>query len=1152
MVKSRVTTWFIAFFVATAILVAGLLAWLVSTPQGLRSGAEALNWLLPQLQLTGLSGSLKGPLKISKIEYIQDGNHILIEDLFLDWEPSRLLSRHFTIKVLKAKKVSISEGKGGEEEGETNATDLGGIFDLPLPTEVIGLRVSQFSWKPYGDNPFFLSDIYSHFIIKNQRLRLKFLGLKFHDQPISVNVKGILDSSTPYLPLDLLATLEYRAQKEKKIHATLKAKGDLKRMEISLASKGMVTGQIECVLESMLSKINWDLNFDLEQLDTRAFTSSLAAKVSAKGHIIGGLDRFHIVLNGVLRESELPIEDFSAQGRYESGLFFLSSLNMHTLGGELSATGLITPGKTVSWDITTVAKQIDPSVKWPEWKGDLSGTISSKGKIGAGHPIHMDLVLHEISGTLNHKAVLAVGKASIEGERYRVSGLELSSGKSRLTLSGSLDSKVLDASCLLSSPDLSDVAPGLSGSLNIKARVNGPLNRPAIDLKTKASNVSVEGLSLKDLKAVLKTDFGIKGNLMARIEASGLNIGDLDLGKLKIGLDGTAEDNRLRAMVKGQEIEAKLSIKGRFEDIERYSGKIDRFEVSVKDQKWDMNTPAEFSVSRHAGFVQNLCLRGVNHNSKICLDFAKKRSDMKVKAAIGKLDLKALSFFMKDRLRATGFLTGGLNIENRATGQLRGDFHIEIQKGLQLTWQAGQGAQKAFVNGKLWGTLKEKGLRADLSLFMEKIGAVKARVELPGLRYPEDFKEQAVIASAKIALNQLGILGPFVPQIAQLQGQAHGDIMASGRMSRMKISGNASIKDLSFELPALGLTLSSPEMRFRSEDDGIGFIGSVQSGNGEVGIKGITKLAGQSLEVSASISGTDFLIADIPQIRAVVSPDIKLEVVGKDISATGKIIVPKADIVPQGFEKDAVEPSPDIVIKGAENRQDENKPKLRANITIVFGEHVSFDGFGLKGRLKGKIQVIEEPGQPPLGNGALYVKDATFNVFGSDLKLTRGRFLFSSTPIDNPEIELEAERQTDDVTAGFRIRGNLKKPVLTLFSDPSMAESEILSFLLGGGGGQGTRSKSGAAIAGAANIFASKIKQFLGIEDLRVKSGQRTEDISILIGTYLTPDLYVQFINDIGENMTTLKVKYSLTRRIEIQTETGDNPSADIFFKFER
>ena len=97
-----------------------------------------------------------------------------------------------------------------------------------------------------------------------------------------------------------------------------------------------------------------------------------------------------------------------------------------------------------------------------------------------------------------------------------------------------------------------------------------------------------------------------------------------------------------------------------------------------------------------------------------------------------------------------------------------------------------------------------------------------------------------------------------------------------------------------------------------------------------------------------------------------------------------------------------------------------------------------------------------------------------------------------------------------------------------------------------------SRSKSGAAIAGGANILASKIREFLGLEDLQVKSGKETEDISILVGTYLTPDLYVQFINDIGENMSILKLKYTLTKRIELQTETGDNPSADIFFKFER
>ena len=55
--------------------------------------------------------------------------------------------------------------------------------------------------------------------------------------------------------------------------------------------------------------------------------------------------------------------------------------------------------------------------------------------------------------------------------------------------------------------------------------------------------------------------------------------------------------------------------------------------------------------------------------------------------------------------------------------------------------------------------------------------------------------------------------------------------------------------------------------------------------------------------------------------------------------------------------------------------------------------------------------------------------------------------LFSGGPVDNPGLDFEASRNVEQVTAGIRARGSLKEPELTLYSDPTMSDSDIISYI---------------------------------------------------------------------------------------------------------
>ena len=64
----------------------------------------------------------------------------------------------------------------------------------------------------------------------------------------------------------------------------------------------------------------------------------------------------------------------------------------------------------------------------------------------------------------------------------------------------------------------------------------------------------------------------------------------------------------------------------------------------------------------------------------------------------------------------------------------------------------------------------------------------------------------------------------------------------------------------------------------------------------------------------------------------------------------------------------------------------------------------------------------ESPGTPTLGSGEVRVA-GKYKAYGQDLTIQRGQLLYAWTPLENPNLNIEATRTVEDVTAGLRIRG---------------------------------------------------------------------------------------------------------------------------------
>ena len=135
----RIRTWRHWLLLSLLLLVlagGGTLAWLLHSERG---AALALTWLQSQLderlQVTGVHGTLAGPLRIEQLHWHADGSHLKLSQIELDWTLSALWRRHVHIHRLQIATVAIAS------DADSSPSAAPHHLTLPLSLQLDALQV---------------------------------------------------------------------------------------------------------------------------------------------------------------------------------------------------------------------------------------------------------------------------------------------------------------------------------------------------------------------------------------------------------------------------------------------------------------------------------------------------------------------------------------------------------------------------------------------------------------------------------------------------------------------------------------------------------------------------------------------------------------------------------------------------------------------------------------------------------------------------------------------------------------------------------------------------------------------------------------------------------------------------------------------------
>jgi translocation and assembly module TamB len=227
---------------------------------------------------------------------------------------------------------------------------------------------------------------------------------------------------------------------------------------------------------------------------------------------------------------------------------------------------------------------------------------------------------------------------------------------------------------------------------------------------------------------------------------------------------------------------------------------------------------------------------------------------------------------------------------------------------------------------------------------------------------------------------------------------------------------------------------------------------------------------------------------------------------------------------------------------------------MNLDMSVVGEGQVYLTGRGLNSEWKGDIDVKGTIDKPVIV-GRLSVLRGSYNFLGKRFELTDGRVDLDGRYPMSPQIECTGEAKTSQITAFINLKGDLKKPEITLTSDPSKPSDEILSYLLYNRDISQITPFQAIAIGSSLNSMMGRsrydilgsTRKILGVDQLELKQSEESVDGStVSVGKYLSDEIYVEVEKGLGTESGKASFTWEVTPNITVDTELRENSSTGV------
>ncbi|WP_332769714.1 translocation/assembly module TamB domain-containing protein [Pseudomonas koreensis] len=793
----------------------------------------------------------------------------------------------------------------------------------------------------------------------------------------------------------------------------------------------------------------------------------------------------------------------------------------------------------IAWDTALQLSALNPAYWVAELPGTLAGPLKSTGEMKNERlSLNADL---DLKGKLRGQPAILQAKADGAGEQWNLNALQIRLGDNSISGKGSLQQK-LAGQIDIKLPRLAQLWPQLRGQVNGQVNVAGTLKAPQGKLDLQGSQLVFQDNRLQSLNLDANLDSAQRAKI--DLKGSGIQVGDTSLGTLTASAQGDIKSQKLNLDLLGPKLKLALGLDGNL-DQGNWRGRLASGDIQAGGQDWKLQNPAKLErlADGKINFGAHCWTSG---SASLCGEDQRLMPEPKLRYHLKQFPLESLAQWLPKDFAWQGRLNADLQLDLPASGP-NGVVSIDASGGTLRMRDQQQWLDFPYQTLRLTSKLTPKRVDTELNFVGGKLGELLVQAQLNPLP-----KNKPLSGSFRLSGLDLSVARPFVPMVEKLTGRLNGSGTISGGLLAPLVNGTVQLSDGEVSGAELPMELQNLQLTAAIAGESVRLDGGWNSGkNGRGSLNG--NLAwGQALVVDLALKGTQLPVTVEPYAKLEVAPDLKISMAGDELKIAGKVLVPKGEITVRELPPSTVKVSDDTIIVGAQTEEGKPPIAMKMDIDVIVGQDkLSFAGFGLTANLQGQVHI----GDNMDTRGELWLNDGRYRAYGQRLTVRRARLLFAG-PIDQPYLDIEAIRQTDDVIAGIRLSGSAEQPTTQIFSEPAMSQEQALSYLVlgrplstnGEDNNMLAQAALGLGLMGSAGITSGLAKD-LGIQDFQLDTQGSGNDTSVVASGNISEKLSLRYGVGVFEPASTIALRYKLSKKVYVEAASGVASSLDIFYK---
>ncbi len=821
------------------------------------------------------------------------------------------------------------------------------------------------------------------------------------------------------------------------------------------------------------------------------------------------------------------------------GQIFLPQFKLEAGQGKAEGHVKVQFADGIAWDTALDLSAINPAYWLAELPGTLAGPLRSKGEMKNERlSLNADL---DLKGKLRGQPAVLQAKADGAGERWNLNALQIRLGDNRIDGSGSLQDK-LSGQIDIKAPRLGQLWPQLRGQLNGRVDVAGTLHAPQGKVNLQGVQLAFDDNRLKSLNLDATLDSAQRAKI--ELKGSGIEVGDNALGTLTASGEGTLKNQKLQLDLQGPLLQLALGLDGSL-DQGNWRGRLASGDIKAGGQDWQLQGPAKIErlADGKLTFGAHCWMSGA---ASLCGEDQRLMPEPKLRYHLKQFPIDSLAQWLPKDFAWQGKLNADVQLDLPASGP-KGQVLVDASGGTLRIKEKDQWLDFPYQTLKLSSTLNPKRIDSQLEFVGGKLGELMVQAQINPLP-----KNKPLSGSFRLSGLDLSVARPFVPMVEKLSGHLNGSGTLSGGLLAPQVNGNLNLVDGEVSGPQLPTRVEALQLQAQIAGESVQLNGGWKSGKTGQGRLDGHVAWGQALVVDLNLKGAQLPVSVEPYAALEVAPDLKISIKEDKLAITGKVLVPKGEITVRELPPSTVKVSDDTVIVGHQTEEGKPPMAMAMDIEVIVGEDkLSFAGFGLTANLQGHVHI----GDNMDTRGELWLNDGRYRAYGQRLTVRRARLLFAG-PIDQPYLDIEAVRQTDDVIAGIRLSGSAEQPTTQIFSEPAMSQEQALSYLVlgrplstnGEDNNMLAQAALGLGLMGSSDLTGSLAKN-LGIQDFQLDTEGSGTTTSVVASGDITEKLSLRYGVGVFEPANTIALRYKLSKKVYLEAASGIASSLDIFYK---